>query len=328
MNTRHIKPKDKAYRAKIETFLHEQGLLFDEGVEFSVAICDEEENVVATGSFEGNVIKCIAIDPNLRGINLAGKVVTNLINEQYRRGINHAFVYTKPSNIAIFKDFGFNVIGQVQDVALLDNKTRGVEAYINSLQLPTYEEGAKVSAIVMNANPFTLGHRHLVQTAAQQSDIVHVFMVQADKSAFSTEDRYRLISEGVTEFGNVYLHYGGDYIISGATFPSYFLKDTEQVVDAHAQLDIQIFCERIAPALGITTRYVGTEPTCKVTSHYNNTMHQICSQHGINVVEVERLVIDGTAVSASKVRELLSDKKLDEIRALVPSSTYEFLLNL
>ena len=324
-STRHIPSTDTRGRAAIARFLQAQGLLFDEGVQFSVAVYDDNEQLVGTGSFDHNTIKCVAIDESQRGLNLTGTVITQLINEQYRRGITHVFLYTKPTNLTFFADFGFYVIAKTADVALLENKRSGVQSYLDALSCPPIEPAQSIAGIVMNANPFTLGHRHLVETASKAHDVVHLFMVEADRSEFSTQERYELIKQGIGDLPNVYLHRGGDYIISAATFPSYFLKDTALIVDAHARLDIELFCQHIAPALGITTRYVGTEPTCQVTNHYNQVMTALGEQHGLNITQVERLQVDGQVVSASRVRALLSQGELSAIKPLVPPATYAFL---
>ena len=324
-STRHIPSTDTRGRAAIARFLETQGLLFDEGVQFSVAVYDDSEQLVATGSFDHNTIKCVAIDESQRGLNLTGTVITQLINEQYRRGITHVFLYTKPINLTFFADFGFHVVAKTADVALLENKRDGVQVYLDTLTYPPVQPNDSVAGIVMNANPFTLGHRHLVETASKAHQVVHLFMVEADRSEFSTQARYELIKQGTADLPNVYLHRGGDYIISAATFPSYFLEDTARIVDAHARLDIELFCQRIAPALGITTRYVGTEPTCQVTNHYNQVMQQVGEQHGLNIAQVERLQIDGQAVSASRVRALLAKGELSALKSLVPPTTYAFL---
>lgn len=322
---RHIKPNDTRGRAAIAAFLATQGLSFDPRVQFSVAVYDDQEQVVATGSFDHQIIKCVAIADSQRGLNLAGTVVTQLISEQYRRGITHVFVYTKPSHGAIFEALGFYLIVQTAAVALLENKRHGVADYLASLTHPPVVATERVAGIVMNANPFTLGHRHLVVKASQAQDRVHLFMVAADLSDFSTQTRYELIQAGIADLPNVYLHQGGDYMISPATFPSYFLKDTAHIVEAHAGLDMELFCQRIAKPLGITTRYVGSEPTCVVTNHYNQVMKDVALQHNLHIEELPRLTVDGQAVSASRVRQLLAEGDLDAIKPLVPPTTYAWL---
>ncbi len=77
----------------------------------------------------------------------------------------------------------------------------------------------------------------------------------------------------------------------------------------------------------IKKRFVGKEPYCPVTSVYNEIMKQVLPSHGIEVEEVERLTSSGDAISASRVRSLLADGKMDEVKALVPDTTYAFLVS-
>lgn len=53
--------------------------------------------------------------------------------------------------------------------------------------------------------------------------------------------RRKLVEAGVAHLPNVVLHDSGPYIISNATFPSYFLKDEAAVIDGHARLDLAVF---------------------------------------------------------------------------------------
>ncbi len=62
-----------------------------------------------------------------------------------------------------------------------------------------------------------------------------------------------MIEEGVSDLDNVIVHQGSDYIISRATFPSYFLKDDGVINYCHTAVDLQLFRSFIGPSLGITT---------------------------------------------------------------------------
>ena len=175
----------------------------------------------------------------------------------------------------------------------------------------------------MNANPFTLGHRYLAETAAAACDTLHLFLVSEDASLVPFSVRKELARAGTAHLDNVTLHDSGPYIISSATFPSYFLKDEAAVIDGHARLDLAVFV-RIARALGITVRYVGEEPASQVTGIYNQVMASQLPRTGIDCVIVPRLAVSDEAVSASTVRRLIQQGRLEEIRPLVPESTYAY----
>ncbi|RAU81270.1 [citrate (pro-3S)-lyase] ligase, partial [Klebsiella pneumoniae] len=186
--------------------------------------------------------------------------------------------------------------------------------------------------IVMNANPFTLGHRWLVEQAASQCDWLHLFVVKEDASCFSYHDRFKLIEQGITGIDKVTLHPGSAYLISRATFPGYFLKEQGVVDDCHSQIDLQLFRERLAPALQITQRFVGTEPLCPLTRNYNQRMKSLLEAPGdappIEVVELARIEKNGGPVSASRVRELYRQRNWQAVAALVPPGTLSFLMQL
>ena len=182
------------------------------------------------------------------------------------------------------------------------------------------------SAIVMNANPFTLGHRYLVHQAAQEASTLYVIAVREDRSTFNYQERLAMIQAGCKDLDNVVVVEGSDYAISELTFPTYFLKQVTDATDTHITLDLDLFAKHIAPALGVTTRYVGSEPTDELTARYNALMQEQLPAHGIEVKTIERLVLDGQPVSASRMRQWLADGSLSQAAALVPQTTEPYLI--
>ena len=175
----------------------------------------------------------------------------------------------------------------------------------------------------MNANPFTLGHQYLAETAAAGCDTLHLFVLSEDASLVPFAVRKRLVREGVAHLPNVVLHDSGPYIISSATFPSYFLKDEAAVIDGHARLDLAVFA-RIAKALNVTVRYVGEEPTSQVTGLYNQIMAAQLPAAGIDCRVIPRKAVDGKAISASTVRQALQAGDWDKLKTLVPPTTLQY----
>ena len=181
----------------------------------------------------------------------------------------------------------------------------------------------------MNANPFTNGHLYLVEKACAENDLVHLFMVSEDASLVPFAVRKRLIMEGTAHLPNLIYHESGPYVISSATFPSYFQKDETAVIESHAFLDLQVFA-KIAAALNIGVRYVGEEPTSLVTGIYNRIMQEELPKAGVACVVVPRKeapagsASGGQAISASTVRQFLKDGRFDELRDLVPDSTLRY----
>ena len=247
-----------------------------------------------------------------------------LMNDVHRAGYAACYVYTKASARDAFAWLGFREIAHVEDkLYFLENALHGLPQYLAALR-GKYVAGSRIAAIVMNANPFTNGHRYLVEKAARENDVVHLFVLSEDLSHYPGSVRLALVQAGIAPLKNVYVHPTGDYIISAATFPSYFLREDDDVTTIQARLDARIFKEHIAPALGITKRYVGHEPYSAATAIYNNALQQEFA--GTPQLEiVERLRADGEYISASRVRELIANGNLEAVRPLVPPTTFAYL---
>lgn len=316
---------------RLKSFLAEMELEYDEGIEYSVCIEDEDYNIIASGSVEGNVLKCIAIAPACQGQGMAGTILSQLIQYQFERGRSHILMYTKPKNQVLFENLGFYTIIKTEDVLFMENRRNGFEQFLNELiretpleaRLERVEDSPVIGAIVANCNPFTLGHRYLIEEALKQCDWLHLFVVSDERTYFPAEDRFKMVKAGVSDLDRVILHKTSQYIISAATFPTYFMKEKVHAKKANCRLDLELFADRIAPTLGVMKRFVGTEPNCLVTDCYNETMKELLPPAGIQVEEITRKEMDEMPISASEVRKRLTEGK--EIRSLVPESTYQYL---
>ncbi len=195
------------------------------------------------------------------------------------------------------------------------------------------QAGESVAKVPLNANPFTNGHRYLIQQAAAQCDWLHLFLVKEDSSRFPYEDRLDLVLKGTADIPRLTVHRGSEYIISRATFPCYFIKEQSVINHCYTEIDLKIFRQYLAPALGVTHRFVGTEPFCRVTAQYNQDMRYwletpTISAPPIELVEIERLRYQEMPISASRVRQLLAKNDLTAIAPLVPAVTLHYLQNL
>ncbi|PWI33407.1 [citrate (pro-3S)-lyase] ligase [Vibrio albus] len=331
-NFEKIKNGNSRKMERVRTFLTRMGLGVDADVELFV-IAFNGLDIVGCAGLAGNTLKSIAVDDAHQGHGLSTKLLTEIVTYAYDLGRYNLFIYTKPENYQMFRDAGFYLLTSVKGrVILLENSKSRLKQYCAKLAA-LKQPGAKVGSIVMNANPFTYGHRYLVEHASKECDWVHLFVVKEDRSFFSYQDRLNMIRAGVEEFGNVIIHPGSDYIISRATFPSYFLKDEGVVNYCHTAVDLQLFRDYIAPALGVTHRFVGTEPICKVTRFYNQQMHQWLTTPSlesspITLVEIPRCEEGELPISASLVRKLLFQNEWDDIRKIVPPTTYDYLRDL
>lgn len=322
-------------RKRLIDFLRKQDLEYDESITYSVMLEDGDE-IVATGSCHGNVLKCIAVSSDYQGRNLLSQVMTHLVEHMYSNGITHYFGFTKPKNKDIFCSMGLYPIAETKEVLLLENKQNGLKKYLKIIKEETKKEmkiksenknGSYIGAVVANCNPFTLGHRYLMEEAAKQCRWLHVFILSEEQEFLTTKERFDLVREGTKKITNLILHHTSDYLISPAVFPTYFIKERAKAFHINCMLDLQIFQEYIAKELGIDRRFVGNEPNCSVTCQYNECMKQTLPKSGIVVTEIERLKVNGKAISASVVRNAFMNGNLETVREMLPETTWNMLKN-
>lgn len=280
-----IYPGDKYSNKIILQLLNAEGIKRDRNLDYTCAAYDSDYNIIGTGSCFGNTLRCLAVSHEHRGEGLTNKIISHLIQYQFERGNYHLFIYTKYTTFHLFKDLGFYEIVRIKDqIVFMENKKTGFNDYLNTLKKNNINNintnKKRIAAIVMNANPFTLGHQYLIEKASKENDILHLFIVSEDKSIVPFAVRKKLIKEGTSHLNNIIYHDSGPYIISSSTFPSYFQKDEKDVIESHANLDIEIFV-KIAKVLNINVRYIGEEPTSLVTGIYNQMMKKKLPENGI-----------------------------------------------
>ena len=316
---------DRKANAAVEKLLLNEGIRRDKNLDYTCAVYDEDYNVIATGSCFGNTLRCMAVSHEHQGEGLMNEIVSHLVQYEYARKIYHLFLYTKCDSAKFFGDLGFYEIVRIEDqIVFMENSRTGFNDYLERLAKNKIN-GRKIAALVLNANPFTLGHQYLIEKAADENDFLHVFIVSEDASLVPFEIRKKLIMEGTSHLKNLIYHDTGQYIISNATFPSYFQKDDSAVIESHANLDLSVFV-KIAEVLGINSRYVGEEPQSLVTGIYNEIMNKKLPEHGINCVIVPRKTDgeNGKVISASDVRQAIKNGNFAKLKNLVPESTYKF----
>ena len=321
-----VSPADKRRQTAVDALLIREGIRRDAHLDYTCAVYDEDFSLCATGSCFGNTLRCMAVDSGHQGEGLMNLVVSHLSEVQAARGNTHLFLYTKPGSAKFFGDLGFYEIARVSGkLVFMENRRTGFADWLAAQQrADTPRE--RTAAVVMNANPFTLGHRYLLEQACARADAVHLFVLSEDAGPIPAADRLRLVLEGIAGMacrGRLIPHESGPYIISAATFPGYFLKDSDEVSETHARLDLNVF-GRIAEAMGIGARFVGEEPFSHVTSLYNQAMREELPRLGIACEVIPRLEEGGAAISASAVRQAVHDGQIERIRPWVPESTWNY----
>lgn len=295
------------FRRKVEEFLAGCGLRF-EPMDAWYGVQADDGSLLAGAGIKGNTIKCVAVADDLRGEGLLPKLVSYIISLHQGENLR---VFTKPEYRVQFESLGFTLLAQAPEAILLENG-RGLKEYCR------YLEGCALipntGVIVMNANPFTKGHKYLIERALEQVGHLYLIPVKEDVSEYSYEERKAMI-ERACEGLPVTVVEGSDYSISALTFPTYFLKDLTKAAETQMRLDLDLFARHIVPALGADVRFVGTEPNDALTARYNELMKEILP---IPVVEIERL----EGVSASKVRA----GGWSVARSMTPSTSHPYIL--
>lgn len=338
-------------RRRVEAFLAANGLRLAPLDRYVVVTRDEDgDEILAGGGLDGNVIKCVAVSESARSEGLMNILVSRLIVIAREEGRDSVKAFTKPENEGIFKSLGFGLLASAPNAILMENGRGGLpeyRKYLESLARP-----GRNGAIVMNANPFTKGHRYLVEQAASQVDNLYVIVVKEDRSRFPYVERKAMIEAGCAGLDNVVVCEGSDYAISAATFPTYFLKKLDDATDTQIALDLDLFVNHIAQPLGVTVRFAGSEPEDALTRRYNELMAEILpgtsvavvrqahqpdpelvkgsalrqARRPIDFVEIPRLEQKGKPLSATSLRRALDKGNLKEAMEYIPKSTVPYLV--
>lgn len=358
MEIQTLNPTTPRQRQRIEAFLKRNGLRFDD-MHYYAAITDDDGEMIAGGGLKGNVIKCVAVDDAHKGEAIANTLISHLIAHANEEGHSNVMLFTKPKNRQLFESLSFRLLAEAPEAVLMETGIGGINNMVEQLKKIKEEgevckennQGCKKEektnlnittpqhlnpstpqplttttplrgVVVMNCNPFTLGHRYLIEQAAKQVERLFVMVVREDCSLFAYAERKAMVEQGVTHLENVTVIDGSEYAISQATFPTYFLKRLDDAADTQMLLDLDLFRRHIAPALGATVRFVGTEPTDQLTRRYNELMHEVLT----DVREISRLEKEGNAVSASRVRKAMEQGDMSTIRQLVPPTTLPYII--
>ena len=357
MEIQTLNPATPRQRQRIEAFLKRNGLRIDD-MNYYAAVLDDDGEMIAGGGLKDDVIKCVAVDDAHKGEAIANTLVSHLISHANQEGYGCIKLFTKPKNCQLFESLSFRLLAEAPEAILMETGIGGISNTVEALkkikeESEKYKEYNKEckedskeckevgktnlntttpqhlnttpprgGVVVMNCNPFTLGHRYLIEQAAKQVERLYVMVVREDCSLFAYTERKAMVEQGVADIENVNVIDGSDYAISRATFPTYFLKRLDDAADTQMLLDLDLFRRHIAPALGATVRFVGTEPTDQLTRRYNQLMHEALK----DVRETDRLEKDGNAVSASRVRKAMEEGDMNTIRQLVPPTTLPYII--
>lgn len=313
---------------EVKLFLKNNDLNFDESCDYTIVLRDEKDKILGTASKTKNILKCFAIDSSMRGLGVSGQLITGITNKMFEEGYTSSFVFTKFENEDLFLGMGYKKIVNTDRISLLEIGTETIDKTLNKIKIDyNLEEEKERVMLVMNCNPFTFGHRYLIEKAALENEEVLVFVVEEDSSVFPFKIRFDLVKKGCADIKNVKVIPGTQYLISQVTFPNYFLKKNDDSLIEYTKLDVTIAGEIICPKFNIKKRYIGEEPFCPMTSKYNETIKELFPKFGVEVIVVKRKEYDSRAISATEVRRELALNELEKMKKLVPETTFEFLIS-
>lgn len=281
--------------------------------------------IIATGSADGNILKYFFSCKKYAGQGAMGIIYNSLLKYLLEMGRDSFFVFTTPNNKLIFESLGLKEVYSTERVSLFEGGFYNYNSWIKKVKSSLKPKTGTRGAIIMNCNPMTLGHRYLIDKATEMVDDLIIFVVEEDKSIFPFKDRFNIMKEELKDLDKVTLLKGGPYIISRGTFPTYFIKKKDEMLETYTELDGSIFGEKIAKDLEIDMRFLGTEPKDVVTLAYNNTLQSILEKMGIKVIIIPRKELDSQIISASYVRQLLKEDNKDEAFKYLPESTIKYL---
>ncbi len=311
---------------ELKLFLSKFNLELENDIDYSIAVYNNG-SIIATASKSKNVLKCFAVDEVYQGLGLTNSLVKKIEDRMFLESLYHFFIFTPSYNKGIFKNVGYKEVITSNEITILENGNQSIDNFLKQRKVSNNINERKNGCIIINGNPFTLGHLYLIEEAAKKVSNLLIFVVTEDKSSFPFSVRFRLIKQGVNHLKNVLVLETGPYLISNATFPTYFLKKDINIARLQSEIDCDIFIKYYKPYFNIIKRFVGTEPYCEVTNVYNSVMKEILPKNGVEVVEIERKEINNEIISASVVRNLLREDNLNLVASLVPKTTFDFLIS-
>ncbi len=307
-------------RELLIAFLNEYDLEYEYDITYSILVYDEDQ-LIATASLANNIMKCFLVTKEYTNQKFTNLMFSHLVNFLARKNIFHYFVYTTPDNEEIFTSLNMKTIVMTMNTVLLEGGDE-ITNVLKRLKKEYNLSNHKKAAVIINANPMTLGHLYLIETTAKENKEVLVFVVSEDLSSFPFVDRFAIIKAATKHLKNVTVLPTLSYLVSKITFPKYFLKEDQLIKDEQTLVDVLVYKQYYEKIFNIVIRYLGEEPFSFNTDKYNKVLKTYLGNH---IKIIKRRKVNQEIVSASLVRKLLKENNLQEIKKYVPFATYEYL---
>ena len=187
---------------RLRAFLTENGLRYDPGIQFTALLMENGE-IQAAGSLDGATLKCIAVRPQP-----SGRGADRAADDRAAAGglcPGHSpsdALHQAGQRSHVLADIGFYPILRTGDCLLMENLRDGLRRRLLELAQGPTPRGT-VGAVVANCNPFTLGHRYLIETAAAACDRLLVFILSENRGPFTPMERLAMARAGCADLSNV-----------------------------------------------------------------------------------------------------------------------------
>ena len=198
----------------------------------------------------------LAIAPAERG-GSSSAPSTELARRAFAAGHDALFVFTKPECVTSFEAMNFSLLASDGRAALLEHG-RGLERYLEANR-GAVREGAN-GAVVVNCNPFTLGHRHLVEEAARAVEMPCSWSARIARRSRSTCACGSCAKDARSPERPRPRHVALRGERGDARGTSWKRGDAAAI---QLELDLLLFAQRIAPFFHVRRRFFGTEPTAR-----------------------------------------------------------------
>ncbi len=305
---------------KLISFLRKYNLDYEFDINYSILVYDKEK-LVATASLANNVMKCFLVHEDYKHQNITNLMFSHLVNELKTNNIYNYFVFTSPENEKVFTSLNMKKLVETMNTVLLEGGDYITEV-LHELKLEYKISNNKKAAVIINANPMTNGHLHLIETASKENKEVLVFVVSEDLSSFPFKDRFKIIQKVCSQFKNVIVLPTLSYLVSKITFPKYFLKEDQLIQSEQTLVDVLVYKQYYTKIFNINRRYLGEEPFSYNTNKYNQVLKDYLGNH---IKIIKRKEHNNQPISASLIRKLIKTNKITKIKEYVPLATYEYL---
>lgn len=201
---------------QVAAFLGMLNLKYERSVEYTIVIMLEEcEEIIGTGSFQGNIIKCIGISPDYQSEGLGAEILTALVQELYERGRTHILVFTKPDNTVIFTGIGFKeIISYENIVTMLELGSPSLGDFLNDLEKNADRNISNPPSVFLKADLLNEEIIQKLHLKTEDCEMVYVFIKDIP------DERMRRLLE---KNANLKILLSPEYLVCENEMPSYFL---------------------------------------------------------------------------------------------------------